>query len=40
MWHAWGGSNVYMVLVGRTEGKRTLLRPRCRWEDDVKMDLR
>jgi hypothetical protein len=25
--------------VGRSEGKRTLGRPRCRWED-IKMDLR
>jgi hypothetical protein len=28
------------VLVGRPEGKRPLGRPRCRWEDNVKMDLR
>jgi hypothetical protein len=27
-------------LVGRSEGKRPLGRPRRRWEDDIKMDLR
>jgi hypothetical protein len=27
-------------LVGKPEGRRTLGRPRCRWEDDIKMDLR
>jgi hypothetical protein len=30
---------LYRVLVGKPEGKRTLGRPRCRWEDNVKMDL-
>jgi hypothetical protein len=34
------GRNVYRVLVGNTEGKRPLERPRRRWEDGVKMDLR
>jgi hypothetical protein len=28
------------VLVGRPEGKRPLGRPRRRWEDNIKMDLR
>ncbi|KAJ4429019.1 hypothetical protein ANN_26015 [Periplaneta americana] len=32
--------NAYRVLVGRPEGKRPLGRPRCRWENDIKMDLR
>jgi hypothetical protein len=27
-------------LVGRPEGKRPLGRPRRRWEDNIKMDLR
>jgi hypothetical protein len=27
-------------LVGRPEGKRPLVRPRRRWEDNIKMDLR
>jgi len=30
---------VYMVLVGKPEGKRQLGRPRRRWEDKIKMDL-
>jgi hypothetical protein len=34
------GSNVYRVLVGRPEGKRPLGRPRRRWEDNIKIDLR
>jgi hypothetical protein len=33
MYHAWGGE-------GRPESKRPLGRPRRRWEDNVKMDLR
>jgi hypothetical protein len=28
------------ILVGKPEGKRPLRRPRRRWEDDSKMDLR
>jgi hypothetical protein len=31
---------VYRVLVEGTEGKRPLGRPRRRWEDNIKMDLR
>jgi hypothetical protein len=31
---------VYRVLVGKPEGKRPLGRPRCRWEDGIRMDLR
>jgi hypothetical protein len=31
---------VYMVLVGKSEGKRPLERPRHRWEDGIRMDLR
>jgi len=31
---------VYRVLVGKPEGKSPLGRPRCRWEDNIKMDLR
>jgi len=29
----------YRVLVGKPEGKRSLGRPRRRWEDNIKMDL-
>jgi len=34
------GRGVYRVLVGRPEGKEPLGRPRRRWEDNIKMDLR
>jgi hypothetical protein len=34
------GRNVYRVLVGKIEGKRPLGRPRRRWEDGIKMDVR
>jgi hypothetical protein len=30
---------IYRVVVGKYEGKRTLGRPRRRWEDNIKMDL-
>jgi hypothetical protein len=30
----------YKVLVGKPEGRRPLGRPRRRWEDNIKMDLR
>ena len=33
------GRGVHRVLVGKPEGKRPLGRPRCRWEDNIKMDL-
>jgi hypothetical protein len=31
---------LYNVLVGKLEGKRSLGRPRNRWEDVIRMDLR
>jgi hypothetical protein len=31
---------VYRALVGKPEGRRPLERPRHRWEDNIKMDLR
>jgi hypothetical protein len=34
------GRNVYRVLVEKTEKKRPLGRPRCRWDDGIKMNLR
>jgi hypothetical protein len=34
------GRGVYRVLVVRPRGKRPLGRPRRRWEDNIKMDLR
>jgi hypothetical protein len=30
----------YNILVGRPEGRRPLGRSRCRWEDNINMDLR
>jgi hypothetical protein len=30
---------VYRVLVGKSEGKRPLGKPRRRWEDNIKIDL-
>jgi hypothetical protein len=33
-------SKVHKVLVGKPEGRRPLGRPRRRWEDGVRMDLR
>ena len=32
--------NAYKVLVGKPQGKRPSGRPRHRWEDNIKMDLR
>jgi hypothetical protein len=31
--------NVYRLLVGKPEGKRSLGRPKRRWIDNIKMDL-
>jgi hypothetical protein len=33
-------TNVYKVLIGKPEGRGALGRPRCRWEDGIRMDLR
>jgi hypothetical protein len=30
---------VHRVLMGKPNGKRPLERPRCRWEDNIKMDV-
>jgi hypothetical protein len=39
MQHVWGEKRgVYRVLVGKPKGKKPLERPRCRWEDNIKMD--
>jgi hypothetical protein len=32
--------NAYKILVGKSEGERPLGRPRGRWEDNIRMDLR
>jgi hypothetical protein len=34
------GRNVYRVLVGKPEGNKLLARPRRRWENGIRMDLR
>jgi hypothetical protein len=34
------GRGVYRVLVGKPEGKKPLGRPKRRWDDNIKMDLR
>jgi hypothetical protein len=34
------GRGVYRVLVGKPKGKRPLVRPRRKWEDNIKLDLR
>jgi hypothetical protein len=38
---AWLGEDrgVYKVLVGKPEGKRSLGRPRRRWEDNIRTDI-
>ena len=33
------GRVVHRVLIGKSEGKRPLGRPRRRWEDNIKLDL-
>jgi hypothetical protein len=38
--HMEGVRGVYRVLVGRPDGKKPLGRPRRRWEDNIKMDIR
>jgi hypothetical protein len=32
--------NAYRILVGKPEGKRRLRRPRCKWKDNIRIDLR
>jgi 7-keto-8-aminopelargonate synthetase-like enzyme len=32
--------NAFRILVGKSEGKRPLRRPRRRWVDNIKIDLR
>jgi hypothetical protein len=33
-------TNAFRFLMGKPEGKRPLGRPRCRWEDNIEMDIR
>jgi hypothetical protein len=39
MQHVWKRRGVYRVFEGKPEGKRPLGRPRCRKEDNIKVDL-
>jgi hypothetical protein len=36
----WEKRNVYRILVRKPEGKRPLERPKSRWVNNIKMDLR
>jgi len=38
--HMGEGRGVHRVLVGKPEGRRPVGRPRRKWEDNIKMDLR
>jgi hypothetical protein len=38
MWHTW--ERCLQCFVGRPKGKKPLGRPRRRWEDNIKIDLR
>jgi hypothetical protein len=41
MWHAWERRvKCIRFLVGNSEGKITLVRPRRRWEDGIRMNFR
>jgi hypothetical protein len=41
MWHAWGRTEkCTKIFVGKPKRKRPLGRPRRRWEDRIRMDLR
>jgi hypothetical protein len=35
-----GRRGMHRILMGKPEGKRPLRRPRCRWVDNFKMELR
>jgi hypothetical protein len=40
MWRIWFEERgLYRVLVGKLDGRRPLVRPRCRWVDNIRMDL-
>jgi hypothetical protein len=32
--------SAYKIFIGELEEKRPLERPRCRWEDNIRLDLR
>jgi hypothetical protein len=39
MLHEWREEDEYRMLVGKSEGKRPLGRPKRRWVDNIRMDL-
>ena len=38
MWHVCG-RDAYRILMGKSEKMRPLGRPKCRWEDNIKINL-
>ena len=34
------GRRVFKTLTGKPGGKRLLRRPKCRWEDNIRMELK
>jgi hypothetical protein len=36
----WAKRNADMILVGKPEGKRSLVRPKRRWVSNIKMELK
>jgi hypothetical protein len=36
----WAGNVAYRKLMGKPNGKTSLRNPRCRWVDNINMDLR
>jgi hypothetical protein len=39
MWHVWVTREVYTGFGGETDRKKPLERPKCRWDDNIKIDL-
>jgi len=39
MWYIWGEERCMQNLVGKKQRKRSLVRPSCRWEDNIEMNL-
>jgi hypothetical protein len=40
MWHARERREVFKVLMGKPEARIPLRRPRPRWDDEIRIDLR
>jgi hypothetical protein len=39
MWHVWERGGAYRVMLQQPKGKRSLGRPSCRWQENIKMAL-